>query len=1116
MNIKIFTIKIIPKICLAITFFLLSLLAPVQGAEIPLDHWAAADMLELEARGVLTGDNFDSEAYVTRAEFTRMIVTALGLKLEAWRLQGAPSTFHDVPNNHPLKGYINAAKERGLVGGYTPVIFRPEEELRRDQMIVLLLRVMGIDELKGDKKELPFTDVDEIPDYALPSIAEGVRLGLAKGYDDNTFRPAAKVTFSEAAAFINRWLELKGGRYDYLGIFKTIDPERKMLFLEVNESLISIPLANDLQVISGNTPISEQDLKIDEPIAVKLNVLGEAIFIQQKELDLSAVKISLDVRELPKLHPDTANLAQTAGNQASVTGRQSLTTEDNPLVTSHQSPVTKKWPLATNLFSPRLPMDLENIQKSLEITKAEINLPSLKSAAGTDGTGKIIAIIDTGVDPSHPDLAFTTDGKTKIVDWVDFTLEGLVNTSLAPAAENQSQVIFKGKEYNLGDIPSKSGLFRLGQIAVNDISPLDLVDYSEPGPDIAVLLADSNEKGVYDTVYIDTNQNGTFIDEKALKIYRESKEYALISHKGKDLALVVVDIDPKGNYVQLANDISGHGTHVAGIMAANGTLKGIAPGAQLMVLKAVDRDGFANPKNIVEAIRYAAIHGAHIINISLGQYQDVMPGQSDLARIVNEVVDKYGVVVVTAAGNTGPGINTVAAPADADSAISVGAFVSPRMWEADFGYQVPDDSLYYFSSVGPRRDGAWYPTVIAPGSAVSTVPGWMDHPYMLTEGTSMAAPHVSGIVAHLLEAADKLGIKATPAFIKRVIEEGARDLRNFNVIEDGHGVLDAYGAWQQMKKLKEERKLTGTIFSPEYGSGPGVFAREYIPQRLMLRLTNQDTKDYHLEWSSSSEWLKSELQTTYVLRGGEREIPILFDLPEKPGLYSGVLKGDDPAVPGVEIEIPVNIIIGEKIYKQRPYVYTAMNSLKPSQFARYFITVPDGTNYLEAKLEIFPNTSGSFEGRARLHLIDPFGFEEEMSDYAGLAPYALARKNKAEALAFAPEPGTWEVVVYSSASLSIYDAKETKYQLTVSLGDVVNIDSMLQPDLDLVVSPIPEAVLKKTKGTVILHIWDKEKNAPYNGALEINGKFYEIQNGRVEYDVNKIKETMRLRLTILK
>lgn len=1085
--------------------FMLLIVLPVQAQEIPLNHWAAIDMLELNARGILTGDKIDPEQYVTRAEFTKMIVTSLGLKLEALRLQGAPSPFYDVPNNHPLKGYIIAARERGLVGGYTPVIFRPEEELRRDQMIVLLLRVMDIEKIEADKKYLTFQDVDEIPDYALPSISEGVRLGLVKGHDDNTFRPAEKVTLSQAAAFINRWLDLKGDRYDYIGTFNAV--ATKMVYMNVNDNLIAIPLAENLHIIDGEKLVTWQDLKVKEPIAVKLNVLGQAVLVHKKAIELGDIKVSLDVRKLPKLNSETSVLAETT---ALNTGYWVQGTSHQSLVTNNRSPGT------TNLFNPRLPMDLENIEKSLMTTKAEINLPSLMSAAGTDGTGKIVAIIDTGVDPSHPDLAYTTDGNSKIIDWVDFTLEGLINTSLVPGNEDSTTISWQGKEYFLGDIPSKSRIFRMGTIKINDIAPLELIDYSEPSQEISVLLTDTTEKGVYDTAYIDTSGDGSFVDEKALKIYRESRDYALLEYKGAELALVVVDIDPKGNYVQLANDISGHGTHVAGIIAANGKLVGVAPGAKLMVLKAVDRDGYAEPKNIIEAIRYAAIHGADIINISLGQYQDVEPGQSDLARIVNEVVEKYGVIVVTAAGNTGPGINTVAAPADADSAISVGAFVSPRMWETDFGYQVSQDSLYYFSSVGPRRDGAWYPTIIAPGSGVSTVPRWMANPYMLTEGTSMAAPHVSGVVAHLLEGADKLGIQVTPAFIKRVIEEGARDLPNFAAIEDGHGVLDAYGAWIKMKNLKTERKLSGTLFSPEYGSGPGVYAREYIPQRLMLNLTNHDTKDYLLEWSSTEPWLKSELKTTHVLRGGKREIPVLFDLPNEPGLYSGVLTGDDPDIPGIEVEVPINIVIGEKIYDRRPYVYTTLGSLKPAQLARYFVSVPEGTSYIKADLEIFPNTSGSYEGRGRVHLINPFGFEEKMSDYAGLAPYALARKNKVEAQAYVPEPGTWEVVVYSSASLSAYNVKETKYQLTISLGDVINIDSVLSPDLDLAISPIPEAVLKKTKGTVILHIWDKEKNEPYNGALEINGKFYEIENGRVEYDVNKIKDEMRLRLTILK
>ncbi|MFZ7104766.1 MAG: S8 family serine peptidase [Peptococcaceae bacterium] len=1083
-----------------------ALAVPALAQDIPLDHWGAADMLELDARGIIDGSNINPERYVTRAEFTKMIITSLGLKLEALQLQGSASPFVDVAGNHPLKGYIMAAKERGLVGGYSADIFKPEEELRRDQMVVLLLRVMGIDEIAAGGSNLKFKDLKYIPDYALPSIAEGVRLGLVVGDDDNTFRPADKVTIAEAAAFINRWLALKGDRYDYLGTVNAVDFQQDLLEINVHENTIPIPFSADVQVLSQGRPVSLAELQANDPVSVKLNVMGQAVLVTKGRVDLGDVKINLDVRKLPRLN--------TAAERDELTDSAGVD-DPSPAAAGAQPPAANKLTEA-NLFNPRLPMDADNIGKSLAVTKSEINLPSLMSAAGTDGTGKVVAVIDTGVDPSHPDLAETTSGSPKIIDWVDFTLEGLINTSPAPGGEDPAKVSWQEREYTLGDIPSQSRLFKMGTVNLNDISPLELVDYTREPPRVALVITDSVEKGVYDTVYIDTNDDGSFVDEKALKIYRESHDYALLEYQGRELALVVVDIGTDGDYVQLAGDISGHGTHVAGIIAANGRLTGVAPGAQLMVLKAVDRDGYANPKNIIEAIRYAALHGADIINISLGQYQDIEPGQSNLAKIVNEVVNKYGVVVVTAAGNTGPGINTVAAPADADSAISVGAFVSPRMWQTDFGYEVNQDSLYYFSSVGPRRDGAWYPSIIAPGSAVSTVPRWMDDLYMLTEGTSMAAPHVTGVVAHLLEGADKLGIAAGPLFIKRALEEGARNLDSFEAIEDGHGVLDAYEAWLKLKELKQERKLQGTLYSPEYGSGPGVYAREYLPQRLMFALTNNDTRDYLLEWTSDEAWLKSEMQTTHILRGSTREIPLLFDLPEEAGLYSGVITGDDPEVPGIEVEIPINIVIGEQIHKQRPYVYTTLGSLKPAQLARYFINVPEGANYIKADLEIFPNTSGNYEGRGRLHLINPFGFEEEMSDYAGLAPYTLSRKSKTEAAVYIPEPGTWEVIVYSSAALSSYNTDVTKYQLTVSLGDVISIDSVIKPDLDLVVSPIPETVLKKTRGTVILHIWDKEKGEPYNGSLEINGKFYEIQNGRVEYDINRIKENMRLRFTILR
>ncbi len=1048
---------------------------PVQGQD-NINHWAQVDLWELGARGIIDPES-EPEEYLTRAKFTAMLVKSLGLELEALRLEGIPSTFIDVPNNHPQKGYINLALERGLVGGYSAEIFRPNEELRRDQMIVLLLRLMGVEDLKAEEKYLTFTDAKYIPEYARPSISQGVKMGLVAGYTDKTFRPAEKVTLAEGSAFINRWLELMGDRYDYTGTFQGTKNQGGFLELAIGDSQISFPVNSEVQIIVAKEKANWNDLKIGQQVSLKLNFQGEVILVQQKDVEITEIPYKLEARKLPRFNT-----------------REAL-------------------PQVANLFNPRMPLDPDNIQQSINTAKAEINIPSLVATTKSDGRGQVIALIDTGVDPSHPDLAVTTDGRPKLVEWVDFTLEGIVD--IFPASEVKDKTLFfQGQEYTLGDIPSRSNNYRMGLLNLNDILPLELIDKTNPRQ-VAVLVTDATTQGIYDTVYVDINNDQSFVEEKALTIFKKDQSYVSLGYKGASLALALVDISPQGNYVQFANDISGHGTHVAGIIGANGSLQGVAPGAQIMVLKAVDRDGYANPENIAEAIRYAAIHGADIINISLGQYQESAPGQSDLAKLVNEVIEKYNVLVVSAAGNVGPGINTVASPADADGAISVGAFVSPRMWQVDFDYRVPKDSLYYFSSVGPRKDGAWYPTLVAPGSAVSTVPRWMGHDYLLTEGTSMATPYVSGVAAHLLENAAKNNIKVTPALIKRAMEESARNLTHFKEVEDGHGVLDAYNAWLKLKELNSERKIKVDIFNPQFSNGPGIFAREYLPAQLNLKLKNDDVVDYHLEWQASESWIKPLFKTTHIMRKSERDIPLAFELPDKPGIYSGVLVGNDTRYKGTEVEIPINIIVGERVHEKPQRQSTHLNKLEAAQLARYFVYVPEGTTGINAKLEVFPDTSSAYQGRGRLHLINPFGFEEKMSEYAGENPGLFGRKGWVELTTFFPVTGTWEVVVYSSAALSTYNLSETKYELTLELGEILDFSEEIDPQLELIMSPLPEKAFAKSGGTVILHLWDNNHNKPYSGALEVNGQLYQIQNGRLEYSLEKLKANKEIKFTIL-
>jgi len=115
-------------------------------------------------------------------------------------------------------------------------------------------------------------------------------------------------------------------------------------------------------------------------------------------------------------------------------------------------------------------------------------------------------------------------------------------------------------------------------------------------------------------------------------------------------------------------DTNGHGTEVAGIIAANGILKGVAPKAKLLAYRVSSTGESVSADFIVEAIHRAIEDQVDIINISLG----VNKTNDKLDSAVKEAV-KNGIVVVAAAGNNGPGIGTIGSPAKSISALTVGA-----------------------------------------------------------------------------------------------------------------------------------------------------------------------------------------------------------------------------------------------------------------------------------------------------------------------------------------------------------------------------------------------------------------------------------------------------------
>ncbi|HYI12040.1 MAG TPA: S8 family serine peptidase [Thermoanaerobaculia bacterium] len=230
------------------------------------------------------------------------------------------------------------------------------------------------------------------------------------------------------------------------------------------------------------------------------------------------------------------------------------------------------------------------------------------------------------------------------------------------------------------------------------------------------------------------------------------------------------DADPMDDY--------GHGTHVAGIIAAEGDgLLGVAPGVSLYAYKVIAGDGYATEEDVIAGIeRTVDPDGNHdpsdridIVNMSLGG----RASEDDPVVAAVERAIAAGVVFCIANGNTAS-YGYVLSPAFAPSAISVGAAMR-------------DGTVAAFSTRGPSYDYGIKPEVIAPGvDILSTVPG---NKTMLASGTSMAAPYVAGIAA--LVKAQHPGW--SPAELKAAVVSTARAV-NEEVMVAGAGSVDVAAA----------------------------------------------------------------------------------------------------------------------------------------------------------------------------------------------------------------------------------------------------------------------------------------------------------------------------------
>ena len=148
---------------------------------------------------------------------------------------------------------------------------------------------------------------------------------------------------------------------------------------------------------------------------------------------------------------------------------------------------------------------------------------------------------------------------------------------------------------------------------------------------------------------------------------------------------------------EIPEDTNGHGTQVAGIIASNGNLKGIAPNSKILMYK-VSEDGESVPSHlIIKAIEKSIKDNADIINISLGINQT----NTKIDQVVNKAV-KNNIFVVTAAGNFGPELSTIGSPGINPNAITVGATFNNVTSSLVSTFEIDDKTFNVFPMVGTQ------------------------------------------------------------------------------------------------------------------------------------------------------------------------------------------------------------------------------------------------------------------------------------------------------------------------------------------------------------------------------------------------------------------------------
>lgn len=670
----------------------------------------------------------------------------------------------------------------------------------------------------------------------------------------------------------------------------------------------------------------------------------------------------------------------------------------------------------------------------------------LATRKNADGRGVVIAVLDTGVDPSRPGLDKLPDGRVKLIEARDFTGQGdvaLVKATLIDGVLRADGVELRGAatlEKPLGRTGHWVGVFSEASLRQSSVEDIDGDGRTDTRFAMVVYQRADGEA----VVVVDSDGDGDLSGEVVRRSYADEPRPMFFGRAPKRRIAVLPTVLLHERKVSLHFDDGAHGTHCAGIAAGFGIegragFNGVAPGAELMSLKighGALTGGATVAGSMVEAIRFVSAWARErarpvVISMSYGVGSET-EGRSRIDEILDEeLAANPWLVASVSAGNEGPGFSSVGTPAAATLAVAVAAMVTPAMAETLLGaraLKVP--RVFGFSSRGGELDK---PDVLAPGIAWSTVPAF--HEGAVMNGTSMAAPQVSGVLALVWSAAleDKLAV--TGGLLRRALRQGAKPIAGYTTLDQGAGLVDVGATYEALRRgtaLSASAALAGfrveTAVPAEAGAvasasfwrvganvaGLGVAVGRENSARVPITFevkpviygTVPDEQIpglfQRVELKSDVAWLEVDRRELGLKGDTASEVVVRADfarLAGSPGVHLGRVRASQGGL--WAFDLPVVVVVPHTF--RDTWAKTFEGKLMPGEVARVLVEVPPGASAMNTTL------TATGEGAVWLVPFDPAGRHVEAYEHRASEPeQAVARFGRAR-----PEltPGTWELTV---------------------------------------------------------------------------------------------------------